>query len=83
MSSAADGAKLTHELAPYYLDWLAHPNYDDYWKQWSIEENYGSIQVPALVIAAWYDLFQGGSLRNYMGIRAHGGTEAARNGRNW
>ncbi len=20
------------ELAPYYLDWLAHPNYDDYWK---------------------------------------------------
>ena len=71
--------KLTHKLAPYFLDWLAHPNYDDYWKQWSIEENYAKIQVPALMIAAWYDLFQGGSLRNYMGIRAHGGTEAARN----
>ena len=76
---SADGEKLTHELAPYYLDWLAHPNYDAYWKQWSIEENFGSIQVPALVIAAWYDIFQGGSLRNYLGIRAHGGTEAARN----
>ena len=25
-------------LAPYFLDWLAHPTYDDYWKQWSIEE---------------------------------------------
>jgi putative CocE/NonD family hydrolase len=75
---AADGEKLTHELAPYYLDWLAHPNYDAYWKQWSIEENYGSIQVPALVIAAWYDIFQGGSIRNYLGIRAQGGTEAAR-----
>ena len=23
-------------LAPYFTDWLAHSNYDDYWKQWSI-----------------------------------------------
>ena len=36
--------------------------------------------MPALHIAAWYDLFQDGSLRNYMGIKAHGGSEAARNG---
>ena len=75
---AVDGEKLTHELAPYYLDWLAHPNYDAYWKQWSIEENFGSIQVPALMIGAWYDIFQDGSIRNYLGIRAHGGTEDAR-----
>src|ERR1700693_6312009 len=33
-------AQLTAALAPYYLDWLAHPDYDDYWKQWSIEENF-------------------------------------------
>ena len=76
---AAGGAELTKELAPYFLDWLAHPDYDSYWKQWSIEENFGSIRVPALMIAAWYDIFQGGSLRNYLGIRAHGGTEEARN----
>ncbi len=67
-------------LADYYTDWLAHPSYDDYWKQWSIEEHYPQIQVPALHVAAWYDLFQDGSLRNYMGIKAHGGSEAARNG---
>jgi putative CocE/NonD family hydrolase len=75
-----NAAALTGDLAPYFLDWLAHPGYDDYWKQWSIEENYQNIQVPALTIAAWYDIFQGGSLRNYMGMKAHGGTEAARNG---
>jgi uncharacterized protein len=74
------GTELTRALAPYFLDWLAHPNYDDYWKQWSIEENYARIQVPALTVAAWYDLFQGGSLRNYMGLKAHAGNEAARNG---
>ncbi len=67
-------------LADYYLDWLAHPSYDDYWKQWSIEEHFSQIQVPALHVAAWYDLFQDGSFRNYLGIKAHGGSEAARNG---
>ena len=27
-------------LAPYFLDWLAHPSYDEYWKKWSIEDHY-------------------------------------------
>ncbi|MGC1904598.1 MAG: CocE/NonD family hydrolase [Candidatus Acidiferrum sp.] len=67
-------------LAPYYLDWLAHPTYDDYWKKISIEEHFGDIHVPALHIAAWYDIFLGGSLRNYLGIKEHGGSDAARNG---
>jgi uncharacterized protein len=67
-------------VAPYYLDWLAHPSYDDYWKSISIEEHFSDITVPALHVAAWYDLFLGGSLRNYEGIRDHGGTEAARKG---
>jgi len=70
----------TRKLAPYFLDWLDHPSYDSYWKQWSIEEQYASIQVPALTIAAWYDIFQGGSLRNYTGMKAHAGTEEARAG---
>jgi len=69
---------LTSTLAPYFLDWLAHPAYDGYWKQWSIEENYARIQVPALTVAAWYDIFQDGSLRNYMGMRVHAGNADAR-----
>ena len=67
-------------LADYYFDWIAHPSYDDYWKQWSIEEHFAQIQVPALHVAAWYDLFQDGSIRNYTGIKSRGGTEAARKG---
>lgn len=67
------------ELAPYFLDWLAHPSYDDYWKRWSIEEHFAAINVPILHVAAWYDIFQGGSLRNYTGIKAQGG-EVARKG---
>lgn len=67
-------------LAPYYFDWIDHPNYDDYWKQWSIELHFDQIKVPALNVGGWYDLFQDGTIRNYMGIKSKGGSEAARNG---
>jgi len=76
----ASGSQLTRELAPYFIDWLEHPLYDSYWKQWAIDENYDKIEVPALTIAAWYDLFQGGSLENFLGMKAHAGNEAARKG---
>jgi putative CocE/NonD family hydrolase len=78
VGTARDGAALTVELAPYFIDWLAHPAYDDYWRKWSIEENFQNIQVPALTIAAWYDIFLEGSLRNYMGMRDHAANPAAR-----
>jgi uncharacterized protein len=71
-------AQLTAVLAPYYLDWLAHPDYDDYWKQWSIEEHFSDIAIPMLQVGGWYDIFNAGTLRNYMGAKAHGSTEAAR-----
>jgi uncharacterized protein len=75
-SDSSAGMYSTRALAPYFVDWLAHPSYDDYWKRWSIEEHYADINVPALTVAAWYDIFQGGSLRNYAGTRAHGGDGA-------
>ena len=75
-----EGSGRTRLLAPYFLDWLAHPSYDGYWKQWSIEEHYPDIQVPSLNIGAWYDIFQGGTLRNYVGMKQHAGNQAARQG---
>ena len=71
-------AQLTAEIAPYYLDWLAHPDYDNYWKQWSIEEHFSNITVPMLSVGGWYDIFSDGTLHNYMGVKVHGATEAAR-----
>ena len=80
LPQSSTGNELLHSLAPYFLDWLAHPSYDDYWKRWSIEEHYPDIRVPALTVAAWYDIFQGGSIRNYVGLRAHAADDAARKG---
>jgi len=70
--------ELLRSLAPYFLDWLAHPSYDDYWKRIAIEEHYGDIRVPSLTVAAWYDIFLGGSLRNYIGLREHAADDSAR-----
>ncbi|HUA36139.1 MAG TPA: CocE/NonD family hydrolase [Candidatus Binataceae bacterium] len=66
--------------APYFFDWLKHPGYDDYWRALSIEERHAKINVPALNIGGWYDIFQGGTLRNFAGMRAKGATDAARSG---
>jgi putative CocE/NonD family hydrolase len=67
-------------LAPYFKDWLAHPNFDEYWKQLSIEDHYAQIQVPVFSMGAWYDIFLGGTLKNYVRLKTEGGTEAARRG---
>jgi putative CocE/NonD family hydrolase len=67
-------------LAPYFSDWLAHPNYDDYWKKLSIADHHDKVLAPAFHVGGWYDIFQGGTWRNYVGIKAHGGSDAARRG---
>jgi hypothetical protein len=74
------GAPSAAGIAPYFTDWLAHPNFDAYWKQWSIEDHYGQIQVPVLSFGAWYDIFLGGTLRNYQRLKTEAGTEAAKHG---
>jgi hypothetical protein len=68
----------TEGLATYFHDWLAHPSYDEYWKQWSIENQYDKIQVPAYFVGGWYDLFLGGTLRNYLGLKGSGNRGAGR-----
>ena len=67
-------------LADYFYDWLAHPDFDDYWRKLCIEEQHPNIAVPALNIGGWYDIFLGGTIRNFLGMRQHGATEPARQG---
>jgi uncharacterized protein len=66
--------------APYFFDWLEHSRYDDYWKALNIEEHHQNITVPALNIGGWYDIFQGGTIRNYSGMRKNAANDSARHG---
>jgi uncharacterized protein len=67
-------------VAPYFYDWLAHPDNDAYWQRWSIRSRYHDVTVPSLNFDGWYDIFINGGLENFNGIRRHGGSAAARSG---
>ena len=67
-------------LIQYYFDWLKHPNDDEYWHQWCIEDHYSNIEAPSFNIGGWYDIFLGGTLRNYTESRRLGGSERVRSG---
>jgi uncharacterized protein len=77
----ADPAAFPHlagGLADYYRDWLAHPTYDDYWRRWSIDTDYGRLEVPALHIGGLYDSFLSGTVRNFVGMRRGASGDHAR-----
>lgn len=61
---------LKQGLADYFYDWLAHPDYDDYWKRISIDENRSQLDIPTYNIGGWYDIFLGGTIKNYLGMKA-------------
>lgn len=68
------------EAAPYFSDWLAHPDDDVYWARWNMEAQHNVVNVPACNVGGWHDIFLGGTLRNYLGMRASGATQEAREG---
>jgi hypothetical protein len=68
------------DLVPYFFDWLRHSSYDDYWKRWSLHGCFDKIEVPCYHVGGWYDIFLNGTLRNYIGLSKHGGTETTRKG---
>lgn len=57
-------------LADYVADWIAHPDYDDYWRAAAPCEHYAKITAPALNFGGWYDLFLGGTLANYTAMKS-------------
>jgi putative CocE/NonD family hydrolase len=67
-----DQPALQGGLAPYYFDWLAHPDYDDYWREIAPKEHYDKVTIPSLNIGGWYDLFIGGTIANYVAMKDRG-----------
>ncbi len=66
--------------AQFYRDWIAHPDYDDYWREVSVEEHFDKIQVPVHTMGGFFDIFAQGTLRGYTGVSRHGANAAAREG---
>jgi len=64
--------------ARFYDDWLAHPDYDAYWKPLNAEEVFDRIAIPVHTFGGWFDIFSQGTLRGYVGMSRKGATEQAR-----
>ena len=75
-----DMQKLVGRNGQFYKDWIAHPDYDEYWKKISAEEVFDQIGIPVLNIGGWFDLFLQGTLHGYSGMHTKGNTPAAREG---
>ncbi|MEM7537790.1 MAG: CocE/NonD family hydrolase [Chloroflexota bacterium] len=62
----------------FWADWVEHPTYDDLWASINVQEHWGDITVPAFNMGGWYDLWASNTFENFVGMREHGGSEAAR-----
>ena len=68
------------DVLPFYRDWLEHDTRDEWWRSTAPNERYGEIEVPALHIGGWYDLFVAGTVENFGRLRREAGSERARAG---
>lgn len=62
----------SNTVVQHYRDWLAHPNYDEYWKQISDEEHFDKVRVPLYTQGGWYDIFLAGTINGFVGVRTKG-----------
>ncbi|MCU0704241.1 MAG: CocE/NonD family hydrolase [Fimbriiglobus sp.] len=71
---ALSNVKARHfgDRLPTWNDFVAHPNYDDFWKKQSLEPRLTRVTVPTLNVAGWFDQedFRG-PLKIYEGLEKH------------
>jgi uncharacterized protein len=71
-----DWADWLRDTAPYFADYLKHPDAGPYWQPVNLYQHHQNIRTPMYHIGSWYDVFQEGTLGNFTGILRHGGPEA-------
>jgi len=59
-------------------DYLCRQEDESYWRQFDVAQFHETFTVPTYHLASWFDLFLGGSLRNFTGMRNAAKSEAAR-----
>lgn len=70
-----------YKPTPWWRTWIKQNTASgDYWKAISYQtrESYAKVKVPSLAISGWFDANFPGTPMNYLGMKRHGGTEAAR-----
>ena len=60
------------EVAPWWRDWVAHTENDQYWRRWRVADSHGTITAAGLHIGGWFDIFLAGTIRNFVGLTQAG-----------
>jgi predicted acyl esterase len=55
---------------------VAHPRYDDFWKDLNPELQAAKVRAPAVFVGGWYDIFLQGTINSFTTIHYHGGEGA-------
>ena len=69
---------LTGQGSTFFLDSVsAHPLDDGFWDRVQTADRYGSVNVPALHVGGWFDIFGQGTIDAFVGYQHKGGAGAA------
>ena len=65
-------------LSDWHNIWLEHPEDGPYWWQLNVEKFHDQVETPIYHLGGWFDIFLGGTLKNYMGLKQRARTARAR-----
>ena len=66
------------ELPSYVPDWLDHDQPGEYWQSLDVSACLDRINVPALHVSGWFDVFAKGTVDSFRELSQKAGTEHAR-----
>jgi len=66
--------------APWWLDWLRHPQRDQFWQDLAVVDRFDQVTVAALHVGGWFDLFVNNTTRSFTRMRAEAASTQARDG---
>ncbi|WP_029429858.1 CocE/NonD family hydrolase [Blastococcus sp. URHD0036] len=67
-----------HGRGRWLDDWLAHPDYDEYWRAVDRAARIEQVTVPVLSTGGWYDIKIHGLVTDFVRVRTSAGSEQAR-----
>jgi putative CocE/NonD family hydrolase len=62
----------------FMRDWIAHPTFDEYWKQASVLDRLDEVDLPNITLSGWYDIFLSQALEHVTTVRNTSRSDLAR-----
>lgn len=56
--------------------WVAHPKYDDYWRERDLSRDYKKANAPAVHVGGYWDIFAQATIDGFVGFQEQGGPKA-------